>query len=506
MLDAIRKGQRWLTAVIVVGVGAVFAIYMGAGSPRRTRSATAVVQVGPHQVGIREFQRTRAQQEEQYRQILGDEFDARALRDSLDMSTARLLVDRAILALEARRLGLTVTKQEVEREILTGAGFRGPDGRFDKRAFDSWVAYEFGSERAFREQQGRAALAAKLLRVIRSQADVSEGEAREAVERRLESMRIAFAVLDTNRIPEDFAREEQAIEAFLAEREEDARKLYEERSDLYDVPEQTRARHILLRVESDATDEEVAAVEERAHALRERLRRGEEFAVVAQETSEDPGSKANGGDLGFFRRGQMVKAFDEAAFSLEPGALSEPVRSEYGFHLIRVEERKAAEHRSFEEVRGDLGFELLGLAAGREQAWAAAERLAEEVRGGKTLEHAAREAELTLERSGWLTRRPDGFVPGLGAAPELEAVAFTLEPGQSSDRIFEVGERLALVQLLERRDPDLEEIEKQVEAERKQLSTSKLNRLTEFWIGQRRAQLADGGELIVNLEILGRRG
>jgi len=506
MLDMIRKGQRWMTAIIVVGVGAVFAIYMGTGSPQRGRSPNAVVQVGPYQVGIGEFERTRTRQEEQYRQVLGDQFDPRALRDTLDMATTRLLVERAILALEAARLGFTVTKQEVEREILSAPGFRGPDGSFDKLAFDRWVAYEFGSERAFRDQQTRSALAGKLLRMIRTQAYVSEGEAREALERRLESMRITFTVLDTNRIPEDFARDEQAIEAFLVEREEDARKLYEERSDLYDVPERTRARHILLRVEPDATDEEVAAVEERARAVLERVRGGEEFAVVAQETSEDPGSKANGGDLGFFRRGQMVKDFDEAAFSLEPGTLSDPVRSEYGFHVIRVEERKAAEHRSFEEVRGDLAFEMLGQAAGREQAWAAAERLAEEVRGGKTLERAAREEELTLERSGWLTRRPDGFVPGLGAAQELQAVAFTLEPGQSSDRIFEVGERLALVQLLERRDPDPEEIEGQVGEERKQLSTDKLNRLTDVWVGQRRAQLTDSGELIVNLELLGRRG
>ncbi len=506
MLGTIRKGQRWLTALIVVGVGAVFAIYMGTGSPQRTRSATAVVQVGPYQIGIAEFERNRTQQEEQYRQMLGDQFDPRALRDSLDMSTARLLVERAILALEAERLGLTVTKQELEREIRSSGGFVGPDGRFDKPSFDSWVIYAFGGERAFREQQSRDSLAAKLLRVIRAQATVSEGEARQAVERGLESMRITFTVLDTNRIPEDFARDEQAVDAFLAEREADARKLYEERSDLYDVPEQTRARHILLRVEQDATDEEVAAVEERARALGERLRGGEEFAVVAQETSEDPGSKANGGDLGFFRRGQMVAAFDEAAFSLEPGTLSEPVRSEYGFHVIRVEERKAAEQRLFEEVRGDLAFELLGRAAGREQAWAAAERLAEKVRGGETLEHAAREDELTLERSGWLKRRPDGFVPGLGAAPELQAVAFTLEPGQSSDRIFEVDERLALVQLLERQDPDPEEIEKEVEEELEQLSTNKMNRLIEVWIGKRRKQLADSGELIVNLELLGRRG
>ena len=113
MLGTIRNGQRWLTALIVVGVGAVFAIYMGTGNPRRARSTTAVVQVGPYQIGVPEFERNRTQQEEQYRQMLGDQFDPRALRDSLDMSTARLLVERAILALEAERLGLNVTKQEV---------------------------------------------------------------------------------------------------------------------------------------------------------------------------------------------------------------------------------------------------------------------------------------------------------------------------------------------------------------------------------------------------------
>ena len=76
-----------------------------------------------------------------------------------------------------------------------------------------------------------------------------------------------------------------------------------------------------------------------------------------------------------------------------------------------------------------------------------ADELAAAVKGGESLEDAARARELTLERSGWLRRRPDGFVPGLGASPDLMATAFTLEPGQSSSRVFEVGDKLALVQL-----------------------------------------------------------
>jgi peptidyl-prolyl cis-trans isomerase D len=225
---------------------------------------------------------------------------------------------------------------------------------------------------------------------------------------------------------------------------------------------------------------------------------------VAEEVSEDPGSKANGGDLGFFRRGQMVEAFDQAAFSLEPGVVSEPVRSVYGWHLIRVEERKPAEQRSFEDVRADLAHEILGREAGRKLAWETAEKLAEAVRGGQSLEAAAREAELTLERTGWVERRPDGFVPGLGPAPEVVAVAFTLEPGASSPRIFEVGEKLALVQVLERQEAKPEEVAKQVDAERERLTTEKLDALISAWLNDRRAQLVESGELTVNLDLLGR--
>jgi peptidyl-prolyl cis-trans isomerase D len=504
MLDIIRRGQRWVTALFVVVVGGVFAVFIGLGQPLRSGGGNAVVQVGPYRIGPAEFERTRAQREEQFREALGDQFDARAMSDSLDAVTARVLVERAILALEAERLGLTVAKQEVRREILSSPSFWTPEGRFDKEAFDQWVAYEFGSERAFREQQRRAALAGKLLRVIHAQAQISEGEAREAVERQLESVRIAFTVLSSEEVPEDFERDEAAIAALVAERGMDLRKLYEERADRYDVPEQARARHILLRLGQDASEEEVAAAEERARAALERIRAGEEFAAVASELSEDPGSSAAGGDLGFFRRGQMVEAFDAVAFSLEPGTVSEPVRTEYGLHIIRVEARKPAEHHSYEEVRDDLAFELLGKAAGREQARATAERLAEQVRAGESLESAARAEGLTLERSGWLKRRPDGFVPGLGAAPQLMAVAFTLAPGESSPRIFEVSERLALVQVMEREPPAPEAVEERIEQELESLSAQKLDRLTNTWIERRRNQLLEDGELSVNLDLLGR--
>jgi parvulin-like peptidyl-prolyl isomerase len=137
--------------------------------------------------------------------------------------------------------------------------------------------------------------------------------------------------------------------------EADVRKYYEAHKVEF---EQVRARHILIRVQGspspvrpgqkDLTDAEVLA---KAQDLRKRILAGEDFAQLARQESDDTGSAANGGDLGSFRHGQMVPTFEQAAFAMQPGDLSEPVKSPFGYHLIKVEAR---ESKSFEEVRPEL--------------------------------------------------------------------------------------------------------------------------------------------------------
>jgi parvulin-like peptidyl-prolyl isomerase len=137
--------------------------------------------------------------------------------------------------------------------------------------------------------------------------------------------------------------------------EADVRKYFEAHKAEF---EQVRARHILIRVkgspspvtpgQKDLSDEEALA---KAQDLRKRIQAGEDFAQLARQESDDTGSGANGGDLGSFRHGQMVPSFEEAAFALPPGALSEPVKSPFGYHLIKVESK---ESKSFEDVRPEL--------------------------------------------------------------------------------------------------------------------------------------------------------
>jgi peptidyl-prolyl cis-trans isomerase D len=200
----------------------------------------------------------------------------------------------------------------------------------------------------------------------------------------------------------------------------------------------------------------------------------------------------------------MVKPFEDAAFALEPGMISEVIRTTRGLHLIRVEERKAATVVPFEEARDEIARDLIRSDRAVETARGRAEELAAAVREGRTLVEAAREAGLTLERTELIRRRPDGRVPGLGAVPELLTAAFALtEERPSSPQIFPLrNDQFVLIQLLERREPSAEELDPLVEEERKRLVTEERTQLEQVWIADRRDALADRGRLFYSLKAM----
>lgn len=144
--------------------------------------------------------------------------------------------------------------------------------------------------------------------------------------------------------------------------EDDAKAYYEQNKARYDVPEQVRASHILIKPDlSDPNsdpNQAKAAAKAKAEDLLKKVKEGGDFAALAKENSACP-SAARGGDLDFFRRGQMVPAFDKAAFELEVGKISDVVETQFGFHIIKVTDRKAASTTSFDQIKGTLMAELV---------------------------------------------------------------------------------------------------------------------------------------------------
>jgi peptidyl-prolyl cis-trans isomerase D len=508
MLKVLRQGQRWIMGTVILLVGGVFVFFIGIGKPMlRAEPHQAVVKVAGRQYGVQDVVRQRELQDDQFRRALGKAYDPKAMGDRLDAIAASMLAQRAIEASEAERLGLRVSDDELRQTIRDIPLFHDEEGEFSVQRFKNFVEMEYGSERQFLQMLRDDLLAQKLGRLISANAQVSEVEARDSLLQRLEQVELALVALDTTRPPDGFVPDPNQLKELLGKDDARVRAAYQEHPDRYHVPEQVHARHILIQVGKDAPSEQVEAARKKAETVRAKLAAGADFAALAKEFSDDPGSKDKGGDLGFFQRGQMVPPFDQAAFSLEPGKLSPLVRTDFGFHILRVEERHPAEDRSYEQVREELARELLAQDAGRAQARKEADELLQGIRKGRTLEDVAREMKLSIQRPGPLTRRPDGFVPGLGIAPEIQAAVFAAPADTKSlPRAFELPNRIVLVEILDRKEPTKDELAKELAQEIQRLTQEKRMRLQNAWIEASRKTLTDQGELQIDLAALNQGG
>jgi peptidyl-prolyl cis-trans isomerase D len=187
----------------------------------------------------------------------------------------------------------------------------------------------------------------------------------------------------------------------------------------YQTPEQVRASHILL----NTAGKDEAAVRKQAEDILQQVKTGADFAELAKKYSEDEGSKPNGGDLDYFSRGRMVPEFEAAAFALEVGQVSDLVKSQFGFHIIKVVDKKPAVTRSLDEVRPQIEEQLKRQRADQQIATRATE-LATGISTSADLDRVARENGFMVTESEFFGR--DDPVPGLGPAPQVAAAAFML--------------------------------------------------------------------------------
>jgi peptidyl-prolyl cis-trans isomerase C len=141
--------------------------------------------------------------------------------------------------------------------------------------------------------------------------------------------------------------------------EEDMKAYYESHKDEFNMPEMVRARHILIKTDPSASDNDNKKAREKAEDILKQIKAGEDFAKLASDLSDDPGSKTKGGDLGFFPKGIMVKSFEDVAFSLKPGEVSGIVETQFGYHIIKVEEKKEAGMEPFDTAKEKIKQKLL---------------------------------------------------------------------------------------------------------------------------------------------------
>lgn len=160
-----------------------------------------------------------------------------------------------------------------------------------------------------------------------------------------------------NFLANEYLKREIALRITVSD--DELKSYYDTHTDEFKTPEMIKARHILVKVDSSASEDEKKKAKEKAEMYLKKIQSGEDFAKLASEFSDDPGSKTKGGELGFFPRGRMVKPFEDAAFSLKPGETSGIVETQFGFHIINVEDKKDSTVESFDTVKERLRQKLV---------------------------------------------------------------------------------------------------------------------------------------------------
>lgn len=271
-----------------------------------------------------------------------------------------VIADADLPAVVARIDGKDVTREDLLARAAEARGAlaqRGVPPPLSTRSFYRSVINDLvGNALLYREleAQGKAAATADV------DAQVAAMRARFPSETEFEAA-LSQRGFDRERLRREIAESltvqkwvTETVMPTLAVSESEAREFYTLNEARMVEPERVRARHILIRVDPQGTLEQKQAQKQKTDALRARIAGGEDFAKVAAEASEDPGSGPRGGELGWIVRGQTVPAFEKVAFELEPGKLSDLVETRFGFHLIEVLEKKAEGRIAFEQARARI--------------------------------------------------------------------------------------------------------------------------------------------------------
>lgn len=223
----------------------------------------------------------------------------------LEKEVLEQLINRELLYQESQRKGIRIREAEVDEEL-----------KALKKGFPSDAEFKNALE----------------------EANLSEVEVKSQIERGL--------AID------EFITGHFVVKVTISD--DEVRAYYESHPGSFEQPEQVRASHILIRIDPQEDRSKRSSARKKIEEIRQKLRKGEDFAAIAREFSQCP-SSAKGGDLGYFRRGQMTKPFEDAAFALRPGEVSDLVETKFGYHLIKVFEKKPETAMAFEDIKEGLG-------------------------------------------------------------------------------------------------------------------------------------------------------
>ena len=477
----------WVRNIALLGVLATFVFLFGQprGMTGREHGANAVVSVNGEVVSREVFEFFREQNQETFRQFSQQGIDPERLGTLIDDQTRSSLVRRYVMSQEAESLGLSVSDVSLKEDFQSNPSFQS-NGKFDREIAERSVNRTGLGSREYAAQHRRDMLLRNFSRFVASPVRVSDGEVRDEILRDGTKLTLRVATASKATFRERISVSPEDAKALLEKEPERVRGAYQMHIAEYTREEQIHARHMLFTGE----DAEAQAIKARA-----RVEAGESFAAVAKEVSVDEATRSEGGDLGTFPRGRMMPAFDQAAFALEVGKPSGPVKTDRGVHLILVESHESASQTPFEAVQEKLAADLLRDDRAAEAARAAANSVLEKASAGQPFGKAAEAEKLPVSVTPPFGFR-DAAIPGLSGVSDLREAAFALTPENPlAKRVFSDAENLYVVSLQTREVPSEEQIEGEMSATRERLLQRARGLTTQLWYSERLKQLQASGKV-----------
>ncbi|GEJ57970.1 peptidylprolyl isomerase [Anaeromyxobacter diazotrophicus] len=495
MLDTLRANSRSVLTYVLFGIIIiVFVVSFGPGSKGCSGGDIGTTQawaakVNGEAVSPTEFDQQYGQLLRIYQQQGAPDLNA-LLQTRLRQMAMDQLVQRELIDQEAQRQGIVVSDDELSNAIKNIPSFQS-EGRFDMELYRRAVTSTYGSPGKFEERMRKDLAYQKMVALLRGTAKVTPDEVKDAWA--AENDRLA---LELARFPFALARAEvkvtdAEVKAFLAKNGAQVEQYFKDHPARFDRPRRLHARHLLVAVAPGAPQDAQEAAKKKIDALAERVKKGEDFGKLAQEASDDPGSKAQGGDLGFFGPGVMAKPFEDAAGKLSPGQVSEPVRTEFGWHLVKLEGIEPAKKETLDEAKPEIARELLETEAAKKLAGQRAEETLKKLQSGKSFAEVlpAKGAQVKLggqpivaEDTGTFPVSSAPSVPRLGPAPELFADAVKAAAGQVLPRVYETAGGPVVARVKERQRADLSKLaEHQAEVETR-LRLRRESELERAWV------------------------
>ncbi len=494
MLNLMRRSANtWVIKLLLILVALSFVVW-GVGDYVNRQSQQPVVEAKGWVIGPREFAQAYENDFNRMRQRFGGALDKKtAEMFGLKQQTLNGLINRRLLLAAARDMRLTVSPDMLRANIADNPAFA-RNGRFDKERYETLLRNNRMSPQEFESTLVADILVSQLQGVLGEPMVLPDLILEDAF--RLEKEKRVVDVISLNPeklIPEIKVTEEE-LEAYLKENQsrymtplrvklryvvlgpdsvrgeievtqEQRQAFYDEHSNEFLREEKRQARHILVRID-EKTDAEAAL--KKIRAAQKRIEGGESFETVAKAVSEDV-SAEQGGDLGEFSPGMMVKAFDDVAFSLPVGKVSEPVKTDFGYHLIRVDKIHEREVKTLDKVAKEIDGRIIERRA-QDLVYERSIVLEDQLFASGDLKAISKDLNLRYVESGFIDRKQRHELKGIEKEVKFLDAAFSTAKGETSTLIETADGRFFALEVVDRQEPEpkkLTDVRKELEEAQK---------------------------------------